>query len=108
VPAQAAAPAAAPASPAPAPAAATGRTQVQLGALASAEAAKAEWARLQRRVPALAGRQPSITRVDRGAEQAPLYRLRTGGLADTPAARALCDAVKEAGGACTVIAARAG
>jgi cell division septation protein DedD len=96
---EAAAPAA-PATPAPA---ATGRTQIQLGALASEEAARAEWARLQRRVSALAGRQPQITRLDRGAEQPPLWRLRTGGLADANAARELCEAVRGAGGACSVV-----
>lgn len=91
-------PAAQPTTPAP-----TGRVQVQLGALASEEAARAEWARLQRRVPALAGRQPQVIRLDRGAEQAPLWRLRTSGLPDAPAAQALCDAVRGVGGACAVV-----
>lgn len=89
-----------PATPAPP---ATGRLQVQLGALASEEAARAEWARLQRRVPALAGRQPQVLRVDRGAEQPPLWRLRAGGIADAEAGRALCDAVRGAGGACILL-----
>lgn len=100
-----AAPATAPAMatpPAP-PSAAPGRVQIQLGALATEEAARAEWARLQRRVPALAGRQPVITKLDRGAEQPPLFRLRTGGLADAAAARELCEAVKGVGGACSLI-----
>lgn len=81
-----------------------GRAQVQLGALTTEEAARAEWARLQRRVPALAGRQPQILRLDRGAEQPPLWRLRAGGLPDANAARELCEAVRAAGGACTPVA----
>lgn len=95
-----AAPPAAGAAPQPA---ATGRAMVQLGALASEEAARAEWARLQRRVPALATRQPTIVRLDRGADQPPLFRLRAGGLADANAARELCEAVKAVGGACTLV-----
>ncbi|WP_240048462.1 SPOR domain-containing protein, partial [Crenalkalicoccus roseus] len=89
--------------PAAPPVVAAGRAQVQLGALASEEAARSEWARLQRRVPELAGRQPLVIRLDRGEGQAPLWRLRTGGLADMEAARALCDAVRAQGGACMPI-----
>jgi cell division septation protein DedD len=81
---------------------------VQLGALASEEAARAEWARLQRRVPDLAGRQPQIQRFDRGAEQPPLFRLRAGGLTDAAAARALCESVRAAGGACAPLAGAGG
>jgi hypothetical protein len=80
--------------------AAGGRVQVQLGALASEAAAQAEWDRLQRRVPGLAGRQPLIQRLERGADQPPVWRLRTGGLADAADAQALCAAVRAAGGAC--------
>lgn len=88
---------------APAPPATAGRLQVQLGALATEAAARAEWARLQRRVPALADRQPQILRYDRGAEQAPLWRLRAGGIADAEAGRALCEQVRGAGGACLLV-----
>jgi hypothetical protein len=91
------APAATPASSVP------GRVQVQLGALITEESARAEWARLQRRVPALAGRQPQITRIDRGPEFPPLWRLRAVGLADAAGARSLCDAVRSAGGACMLV-----
>jgi SPOR domain len=96
-----AAPAAAPV-PKP-PATTSGRAVVQLGALGSEEAARAEWARLQRRVPGLAGRQPQVTRLDRGEGRAPLYRLRTVGLPDADAARALCEAVRAQSGACVVV-----
>jgi hypothetical protein len=103
-----AAPSAAPmAAPMAAPAAvlapvAQGRAQVQLGALASEEAARSEWERLTRRIPELAAFQPRVTKLEREG-QATLYRLRTGGLADAAAARGLCEAVRAKGGACTPV-----
>jgi hypothetical protein len=81
-----------------------GRVQVQLGALGSEEAARAEWERLARRLPELfAERRPSITRLDRGAEQPPIFRIRTGGFGDAESARAFCEQVRGRGGACAVI-----
>ncbi|MDO9712434.1 SPOR domain-containing protein [Paracraurococcus lichenis] len=99
--------AAAPATPAPVAAVAprpvaNGKALVQLGALVSEEAARAEWERLSKRVPELAGFQPKVTKLEREG-QAPLYRLRTGGLADPAAAKALCEAVKAKGGACNPV-----
>jgi hypothetical protein len=112
VPAQSAAPAAAaPAAAAPAaaaPAAAQGprfggRTQVQLGALPTEEGARAEWDRLTRRAPELfQGRSPQISRLDREG-QAPLFRLRLGGLADQDAATQFCELVRARGGACVPV-----
>jgi hypothetical protein len=104
VPAPSVAPPAAPpaaqaAAPRPVP---NGRAMVQLGALASEEAARAEWDRLVRRVPELAGFQPRVFRLEREG-QAPLFRLRTGGLADAAAAKALCEAVRVRGGACNPV-----
>jgi cell division septation protein DedD len=96
-------PQAAPAAPVAAPVAArpAGRVQVQLGALSSEEAARAEWARLAGRAPELfQGRSPQILRFDRGEGQSPLFRLRTGGLADQDAAVAFCEQVRARGGAC--------
>nr|WP_264185544.1 SPOR domain-containing protein [Roseicella aerolata] len=109
-PAVVAAPAAGPAPPAAPPAALAGaprpvpngRAMVQLGALVSEEAARAEWDRLVRRVPELAGFQPRVFRLEREG-QAPLFRLRTGGLADAAAAKALCEAVRAKGGACNPV-----
>ncbi|MFM2149869.1 MAG: hypothetical protein RLZZ187_2175 [Pseudomonadota bacterium] len=93
----AAAPAAQPARPA-------GRVQVQLGALPTEDAARAEWERLTRRAPELfAGRSPQIVRLDRGEGQAPLFRLRTGGLADQEAAAAFCEQVRARGGVCAPV-----
>ncbi len=83
----------------PQPPAASGTAQVQLGALKSEQAAREEWRRLSRRLPDLfEGRQPAITRLERNGQT--LYRLRTGGFADAPAAKAFCDQVKSKGGAC--------
>ena len=79
-----------------------GRFVVQLGAVGSEEAAQGEWTRLQGRIPELAGRQPAITRVDRG-DLPPMWRIRTGGLPDARAAQALCTAAKAKGAPCAVI-----
>jgi cell division septation protein DedD len=115
VPPAAQAPAPTPASqPAAAPAAAAqpaaprpmtgGRVQVQLGALTSEEAARAEWDRLARRAPELfQGRSPLITRLDRGEGQPPLFRLRAGGLPDQEAAGQFCEQVRARGGACVPV-----
>ncbi|WP_338662583.1 SPOR domain-containing protein [Pararoseomonas sp. SCSIO 73927] len=105
-PQQAQAPATPPITPPPmpagAPARAGGRFVVQLGAVTSEEAAQGEWARLQGRIPELAGRQPQITRVDRG-DLPPMWRIRTGGLPDDKAAQALCTSAKAKGAPCAVI-----
>lgn len=83
----------------PAPAATGGRFMVQFAATRSEEAARADWARLQRRVPELAGRQPIITRLEREG-QPTLWRLRTGGFADAAAARAFCEPIRAREVAC--------
>lgn len=90
--------------PAPArPAAvATGRAMVQLGALSSEESARGEWERLQRRVPELAAMEAVISRFDREG-QAPLFRLRAGGLPNAAAARSLCEAVRAKAAPCMTI-----
>ncbi len=96
-------PAAAPAPPRaePTPPAATGRASVQFGAMASEEAARGEWQRLQRAMPdLLGGRQASVSRIERDGRA--MYRLRTGGFADTDAAKTFCDRVRAAGGSCLV------
>ncbi|MBB5693603.1 SPOR domain-containing protein [Muricoccus pecuniae] len=79
-----------------------GRFVVQLGAVTSEEAAQGEWLRLQGRIPELAGRQPQISRVDRG-DLPPLWRIRTSGLPDAKAAEALCASAKSKGAPCAVI-----
>jgi cell division septation protein DedD len=76
-----------------------GRWQIQLGALNSEASARTAWERAAHQVPALGSRQPSFTKLERDG-QPTLWRVRTGGLADAAAARALCDAVKAKGGSC--------
>jgi hypothetical protein len=77
--------------------------QVQLGALTSEQAARAEWARLNRLVPdLLQGRSPQIMRFDREG-RSPLYRLRTGGLPDADAAAEFCERIKARRGACMMV-----
>ena len=80
----------------------TGRVVVQLGALATEEAARAEWPKLQARLPDLAGREPQITRVDRG-DQPPLWRIRATNMPDAGAARALCESARAKSLPCAVI-----
>jgi cell division septation protein DedD len=80
-----------------------GRQTVQLGALVSAEAARAEWDRLAARAPELMrGRTPQILRLEREGTT-PLFRLRTTGFADAEAARNFCEQLRARGGACVPI-----
>ncbi|MFN0115523.1 MAG: SPOR domain-containing protein [Paracoccaceae bacterium] len=97
-------PAAPPAPTSPAAPAANGRVQVQLGALGTEEAARAEFDRLSRRMPELfANRRPVIARFEREG-QATLWRVRTGGFADRAAATQFCEQIRGRGAACTVVA----
>ena len=70
-----------------------GRVMVQFLAARTEEGARADWERLQRRTPELAGRTPIITRLEREG-QPTLWRLRTGGFADAAAARAFCEPLR--------------
>jgi hypothetical protein len=80
---------------------ATGPVLVQFTATTSEGAARSEWARLQRRVPELAGHRPVIERFDR-AGRPPLWRLRAS-LKDHRTARALCAAVAAKGADCVTV-----
>ncbi|MFC0410580.1 SPOR domain-containing protein [Roseomonas elaeocarpi] len=90
--------------PEPASRAAEGSAVVQLGALGSEEAARAEWARLKGRLgDLLADRRPQVIRFEREG-QPTMWRLRTGGFRDHDAARAFCEAAKTKGApACAAI-----
>ena len=78
----------------------TGHFEVQLAALPTEQAAKDEWALLQRKLPDLKGRSPSITSADVNGKT--WYRLRTGGFADPAAAKAFCDQARGKGLSCDV------
>ena len=74
---------------------------VQLAALPTEDAARTEWQHLAKRMPDLLnGRQPSISRTERGGHT--FWRVRTSGFADIAQARAFCDHVRAKGGGCSV------
>ena len=78
------------------PKASSGKTLVQLGAYHSEAEAKADFAKLQKKHPALAGKTPTIVRADLGAKGI-YYRLRVA----TDDGKALCS--KLSGAACMVV-----
>jgi hypothetical protein len=74
---------------------------VQLAALASEDAARAEWTQLAKKMPELlSGKQPSFSRIERDGR--PFWRVRTSGFADMTQARNFCDHVRAKGGGCSV------
>lgn len=84
-----------------APAASVGRHAVQLAALDSDQAARAEWTRLAHKAPSLfGGRTPVVVTAARDGKQ--FFRLRTGGFSSIADATAFCGKVKAAGIACTL------
>ncbi len=88
---------------APVPAAPAKAVQVQLAAVASEQAAHAEWQRLAKRMPDLfGGKAPAISKVERDGKT--LWRVRTGGFADANAAKAFCEHVKAKAAGCIVSA----
>ncbi|MFD1789025.1 tetratricopeptide repeat protein [Sphingomonas floccifaciens] len=72
---------------------------VQLGAYENAGVAKAAWARLTHRIPALGGHAPSGAQIANGGKQ--YYRLAVGGFARADA-NALCRKVRTGGAGCFV------
>ena len=78
-----------------------GGALVQLAALSSEEAAKAEWTTLSKRMPdLLAGHQASISKVEHGGHV--FWRVRTGGFNDVAQASAFCGRVRAKGASCAV------
>ena len=75
--------------------------QVQLAALETEAAAQSEWARLAKRMPELLGdRKPVFQKAERDGST--VWRVRTGGFADTAEATGFCTKLKAKGGACTL------
>jgi hypothetical protein len=75
--------------------------QVQLAAVSSEEAARAEWQRMEKRMPELFGpRQPAFSKTERNGRT--LWRLRTGGFSDTAQATAFCERVRAKGAGCSI------
>ena len=78
-----------------------GHKVVQLAAVASEEAATAEWDRLSKRMPELlGGRRPEIIKFERDGHV--FWRVRTAGFSDTADASAFCGRVRAKGANCAV------
>lgn len=76
-------------------------TQVQLAALKSEDAAKAEWEHLVKQMPdLLRARHPAVERTERDGHV--FWRLRTGGFADHAQAAQFCEHVRAKRGDCAV------
>lgn len=83
------------------PAAAASGPVVQLAALDSEAAAKAEWQRLAHRYgELLSGHTPSFSRTEHAGKS--FWRVRTSGFSDMTDAVLFCERVKAKGGGCTV------
>jgi len=78
-----------------------GHTEVQLAAFDSEAAARAEWDRLGKRMPdLLGGHRADVLRADVAGRT--VWRLRTGGFADTAQATAFCERVRAKGAGCAI------
>ena len=67
-----------------------GKAQVQLAALSSEQAARAEWERMVKRWPALfGGHQPAFSKIERGGQV--FWRVRTGGFEGVAQATVFCE-----------------
>ncbi len=74
---------------------------VQLAAVQSEDAAKSEWQRLSKRLPDLFGqRRPAFSKTEHDGRT--LWRVRTGGFADTAQASMFCGKVRAKGVGCSV------
>ena len=77
--------------------------EVQLGALASEQAAREEWERLTRRMPGLLDQhRPDVAKAEVNGRT--FWRLRTTGFADVAEATSFCEQVRSKGGGCSIAA----
>jgi hypothetical protein len=75
--------------------------EVQIAALGSEEAARAEWDRLVKRMPELLkGRSPSVSKTEHDGHA--FWRLRTGGFSDIAQATTFCERMRAKGGGCSI------
>ena len=75
---------------------------MQLASLPTEQAAKDQWALLQRRLPDLLhGREPALSKVDVGGHT--WWRVRTGGFADPAEAKSFCDKIRAKGEGCDAL-----
>jgi hypothetical protein len=84
------------------PAQASGKSPaIQLAALSSEEAAKAEWQHMERRMPELlGGRTPSYSKIERDGHT--YWRVRVVGFPDLAQAKTFCDRVRAKSASCSV------
>jgi SPOR domain len=83
------------------PTPAVANTLVQLAAVRSETAAKSEWERLSKRLPDLLSQhRPAFSKTEHDGHT--LWRVRTGGFADTTQATAFCERVRAKGASCSV------
>jgi hypothetical protein len=74
---------------------------VQLGALTSEDAARAEWQHLAKQMPQVLGsHQPSFSRFEHDGHT--IWRVRTSGFADMAQAKTFCEQVRAKGGGCSI------
>jgi hypothetical protein len=77
------------------------RALVQLAAVPTEQAARAEWERLAKRWPELfGGHQPAFSKVEHGGQV--FWRVRTGGFEGVTQATTFCERLRAKGGGCSV------
>jgi hypothetical protein len=77
------------------------RPSVQVAALSSEQAARAEWEHMVKRWPDLfGGRQPAFSKIEHGGQV--FWRVRTGGFDGVNQATVFCERLRAKGGGCSV------
>ena len=74
---------------------------MQVAALGSEQAARAEWERMARRWPDLfGGHHPAFSKIEHGGQV--FWRVRTGGFDGVAQATMFCERLRAKGGGCSV------